>query len=74
MGWNDHVTYAETTCSRCGSTATWEYWDEVGRARYVGQIGRLLGQDASKPPHCPDCGSTEGEIVDADDEWIGWDD
>jgi hypothetical protein len=38
MGWNDHVEYFETECLDCGEISNWEYWDEVGKQRYVGGI------------------------------------
>jgi Zn finger protein HypA/HybF involved in hydrogenase expression len=67
MGWNDHVSFIETECLQCGLVSEWEYWDEVGKQRYVGAIGEMVGQDASKPPSCPDCGSTEGQIAEGDE-------
>jgi Zn finger protein HypA/HybF involved in hydrogenase expression len=68
MGWNDHVEYLEMECQDCGVTDAWTYWDDVGKARYVGRIGEIVGQDASKPPHCPRCGSTNGKIEDDDED------
>jgi Zn finger protein HypA/HybF involved in hydrogenase expression len=70
MGWNDHVDYAETECLDCGVTDTWQYWDVVGKSRYVGAIGEMVGQDATKSDQCPHCGSTRGRIVEDDeDDW-----
>ena len=45
MGWNDHVEFIETRCLKCGEIDDWEYWDEVGRMRYVGSIGEMFGSD-----------------------------
>lgn len=67
MGWNDHVEVFETECLDCGAVDDWEYWDEVGRERYVGPVGELLGQDATKSGKCPHCGSSRGKIIDDDD-------
>ena len=67
MGWNDHVEYRETQCLKCGVVDDWEYWDVVGRQRYVGAIGEMVGQDATKSGKCPHCGASEGDIL-ADDE------
>ena len=67
MGWNDHVEFIETECLDCGVTDTWEYWDAVGKARYVGQIGQLLNVDAGRSGKCPNCGSVRGRPVDEDD-------
>jgi hypothetical protein len=63
MGWNDHMSVAETRCLECGEVDDWEYWDDVGAARYIGSIGRMLGVDPAKSGRCPNCGSTKGEIV-----------
>jgi ribosomal protein S27AE len=64
MGWNDHVEFLETECLECGETDTWEYWDAVGKTRYVGAIGQMVGQDpANNDRRCPNCGSTKGRIV-----------
>jgi hypothetical protein len=68
MGWNDHVSHIETQCLKCGIASEWEYWDEVGRQRYVGRIGEMVGQDATRSGRCPHCGSTEGEVIDDEDE------
>jgi len=67
-GWKDDVEYLLIECEECGLIEDWTYWDEVGKARYIGDVGKLVGQDASKPPHCPHCGSTKGHIVEDDDE------
>jgi hypothetical protein len=69
MGWNDHVDFCETECLQCGVTSEWEYWDEVGRERYVGAIGEFLGVDATRSGKCPHCGSTEEAIVKEMDDW-----
>ena len=69
MGWNDHVEYLETECLDCGQVDDWEYWDEVGKQRYVGGVGALLGQDATKSNKCPHCGSTKGRIVEEDENY-----
>lgn len=71
MGWNDHVEFRETECLDCGQINDWEYWDEVGKRRYVGRIGQIVGQDATKSDKCPHCGSTNGKIVEEydDDDW-----
>lgn len=70
MGWNDHVEFLQTRCLQCEEVDDWEYWDEVGQARYVGRIGEIVGQDATKSGRCPHCGSTKGEIIDEDeDDW-----
>jgi len=68
MGWNDHVSYREMRCLECGAVSDWEFWDEVGRMRYVGRLGALVGQDATKHGKCPECGSTEGSDMDEDGE------
>ncbi len=69
MGWNDHVVSCETQCLTCGEIDDWEYWDEVGRQRYVGRIGELLNVDAGRSGKCPHCGSACGRIVDDDSGW-----
>jgi len=71
MGWNDHVCYVEMECKECGEVDDWEFWDDVGRQRYVGRIGEIVGQDATKHGKCPACGSTNGVEVedDEDDDW-----
>lgn len=70
MGWNDHVDFVETECLECGAIDDWEYWSETGKARYVGAIGEMVGQDATRSGKCPHCGSTRGKITDgADDDW-----
>jgi hypothetical protein len=63
MGWNDHVEFVETECLGCGAVDTWEYWDDVGKARYVGHIGQLVNVDASTGGKCPSCGSMRGRPV-----------
>jgi hypothetical protein len=68
MGWNDHVSFIETQCLKCDVVSEWEYWDEIGQRRYVGAIGAMVGRDATKSGKCPHCGSTEGEVVEDDDE------
>lgn len=72
MGWNDHVSYIEMECLKCGAISDWEFWSDVGQQRYVGRIGELVGQDASKSGRCPDCGSTRGRRVL--EEEYGWSD
>jgi hypothetical protein len=73
MGWNDHVESHETECLSCGEVSDWEYWDRVGQQRYVGRIGEILGVDADRSGKCPNCGSTNGRIVDEDGEdWPDW--
>ena len=67
MGWNDHVAYVETECQECGEVDTWEYWDDVGKERYVGSIGALVNQDATKSGKCPNCGSSKGRIIEDDE-------
>lgn len=62
MGWNDHVSFAETECLECGAVDTWEYWDATAIARYSGDLGTALGHDASRSGKCPHCGSTKGEL------------
>ena len=68
MGHNDHVEYEEMECLSCGAIDIWEFWDDVGRARYTGRIGEMLNVD---PEHndrrCPHCGSTKGKLVEEDD-------
>ena len=66
MGWNDHVSFEDTECLDCGEIDTWEYWDDVGKQRYLGAIGQLLNVDANKSGKCPACGSTRGRIVDTE--------
>jgi len=63
MGWNDHVEYVEMECLECGETDDWEFWDAIGRERYVGGVGALVGQDATKSGKCPHCGSTRGQFT-----------
>ena len=63
MGWNDHVEFLETECLDCGAVSNWEYWDDVGRSRYVGEIGKMLNVDATRHAKCPDCGSTNGKVI-----------
>jgi Zn finger protein HypA/HybF involved in hydrogenase expression len=67
MGWNDHVSFADTECLECGIISCWEYWDDVGKERYVGAVGQLVNQDATRSDKCPHCGSTKGRIVPEDD-------
>ena len=67
MGWNDHVDFVEVECRECGEINAWTFWDEVGKQRYVGAVGQLIGQDATIPPHCPACGSTDGVVCSAED-------
>jgi Zn finger protein HypA/HybF involved in hydrogenase expression len=67
MGWNDHVEYYETECLDCGEIQAWPYWDEEGKARYVGAVGALVNQDATKSGKCPSCGSSNGQMVDEDE-------
>jgi hypothetical protein len=67
MGWNDHVEFIETRCLDCGEVDDWEYWDEIGRLRYVGRIGEMLNVNATRSGKCPHCGSTRGEIEEQED-------
>jgi ribosomal protein S27E len=73
MGWNDHVDFVETECQDCGAVATWEFWNEVARARYGGankRLGEMLGHDMDTTDgKCPSCGSTNGEPVGDDEDW-----
>lgn len=69
MGWNDHVESLETECLDCGEIDDWEYWDEVGRARYSGTIGKKLGVDANRHGKCPNCGSTNGKIIENEESY-----
>jgi hypothetical protein len=64
MGWNDHMSIAETQCLTCGVVDDWEYWDATGVARYSGKMGEMLGVDPSKSGKCPHCGSTKGEALE----------
>lgn len=66
MGWNDHVEFVEVECQTCGVVDTWEFWSDVGKGRYVGAVGKLVGQDATKSGKCPHCGSTDGRELDDD--------
>jgi hypothetical protein len=66
MGWNDHVEFIETECLTCGITDTWEYWSDVGKARYVGEIAKMLNVDPGRSGKCPHCGSVKGREVDDD--------
>lgn len=68
MGWNDHMETREMHCLDCDETDDWEFWDEVGQDRYVGEVGRVLGVDATKHAKCPHCGSTNGEPTEEDEE------
>jgi hypothetical protein len=68
MGWNDHVVFIEMRCKKCGVIDDWEFWDEVGRMRYVGAVGKLVNQDATRHGKCPECGSSEGEQTNEDDD------
>ena len=68
MGWNDHVCYVEMRCKKCGAESDWEFWDEVGRQRYVGGVGELVGQDATRHGKCPECGSSDGEEIEHDED------
>jgi Zn finger protein HypA/HybF involved in hydrogenase expression len=63
MGWNDHVEYFEVECLDCGVTDTWEYWDDVAKARYVGEIAKMVNVDTSTDAKCPHCGSINGRYV-----------
>lgn len=67
MGWLKHVEYEERICRNCGEQDTWEFWDVVGRERYVGAVGKLLNQDASRHGRCPHCGSLDGVEVEAEE-------
>jgi hypothetical protein len=70
MGWNDHVEQVETECLDCGEVDAWWMWDEVGKQRYVGKVGEMLGVDATKGNRCPHCGSTRGAVIeDEEDDW-----
>jgi hypothetical protein len=64
MGWNDHVEFIETQCLDCGEVDDWEYWDCVGRERYVGAVGKLLNVDATRSGKCPHCRSSRGQVVE----------
>jgi hypothetical protein len=66
MGANDHVCYEETECLNCGAVDDWEYWDEVGKQRYTGALGAMLGRHPENSGKCPECGSTCGRIVSDD--------
>jgi hypothetical protein len=68
MGWNDHVEFIEMRCKKCGEVSDWEFWDDVGRMRYVGAVGKLVNQDATKHGRCPECGSSEGKPTEEDEE------
>ena len=71
MGWNDHVEYIETECLKCGEIDDWEHWDEVGKQRYVGAVGELVNQDATKSDRCPHCGSTRGRVIPEEESYMG---
>ena len=62
MGWNDHVEFLKTECLDCGEVDDWEYWSEIGRARYGGGLDKKLGVDVGKHAKCPHCGSTNGRV------------
>lgn len=64
MGWNDHVSIAETRCLECDAVDNWEYWDATGVSRYSGDLGGKLGVDPSRSGKCPHCGSTKGELLE----------
>jgi len=64
MGWNDHVEFFDVECLDCGFVGTWQFWDDIAKARYVGPVGELLNVDASKSDKCPHCGSTRGRSID----------
>jgi len=66
MGWNDHVEYFEVECQDCWRVDTWECWDDVGKARYVGEIAKMVNVDTTKSDRCPHCGSTHGRLIDSD--------
>ena len=66
MGWNDHVEYFEVECQDCYFVGTWQFWDDVGIARYTGPVGELVNVDVSKNGRCPHCNSTAGRYVDID--------
>ena len=70
MGWNDHVEFIEVRCKQCGTISDWEFWDEIGRERYVGKIGQMLGVDATRSGKCPQCGSSEGEQIEEEDDEV----
>jgi Zn finger protein HypA/HybF involved in hydrogenase expression len=71
MGWNDHVVYCEMRCAQCGAVSDWEFWDRAGRERYIGSVGKLVGQDATRHGKCPKCGSNKGEATPGDDDEYG---
>jgi len=64
MGWNDHVEFIEMECQSCGEVETWEFWNDVAKARYSGELGKYLGHDVAKSGCCPICGSTAGASMD----------
>ena len=64
MGWNDHVDFAEMRCLSCGVIDTWEFWDDIAKARYGGDLGKKLGRDINKSGRCPHCSSTRGKSED----------
>lgn len=68
MGWNDHVDFREMQCLKCGIISTWEFWDDVAKARYGGGLDKKLGHDVNKSDCCPECGSTEGEPADDEED------
>lgn len=67
MGWNDHVESIEIECLDCGEVGIWEYWDDVAKARYGGELGRKLGHNINNSDRCPNCGSIKGKQVPVDE-------
>ena len=67
MGWNDHVSSEEMECLSCGEIDTWTMWDDGGKARYTGRIGKMLGVDPAAGNRCPHCGSTRGKPAEDDE-------
>jgi len=68
MGWNDHMDFVEVRCEACGEVDTWEFWNDVAKARYSGELGKYLGLDDSKSGRCPHCGSTEGTETEGEED------
>jgi hypothetical protein len=56
----------ERKCLDCGDVGDWWIWDDVGKARYTGGLGEMLGVDPTEDGKCPSCGSTRGVDVDED--------
>ena len=65
MGWNDHVEVVECLCLDCGEINEWEFWDDVAKRRYVGEIAALINLDPvrlEQSGKCPNCGSSRGSV------------